>query len=250
MIDELEVKGLELSLNDGNSDGHEIWDTVFQQELIRIFEGFGVLMPKNVISIIQEFCKPGITLVFTSDGGEFAVSTKAFKLSKLLTIQSESNPHTLHVSNISEDTFSLISSYLNHHNGVEPMEIAKPIRSVAMSKIVEDEWDAVFADSMSKRQIFHVISAANYIGCLSLVHLLCAKVATLIKGKSPEEIKRILNETDENYQNNQLGQNQPERLSLEDAETSIDDIYLEPLTIEDTDAPLGGGANMDSEFKE
>jgi len=250
MIDELEVKGLELSLSDGDSDGHEIKDTAFQEELILIFKGLGVLMPKYAISIIQEFCKPGITLVFTSDGGEFAVNTKACKLSKFLTIQSELNPHRVHVNNISEATFSLICSYLNHHNGVEPMEIAKPIRSVAMSRIVEDEWDAVFADSMSKRQTFQVILAANKIDCSSLLHLLCAKVATLIKGKNPEEIKRILSEEDETYLSNQLGQSQRERLTLEDAETSIDDINLEPLTLEDTEAPQGDDANLGSESKE
>jgi len=30
--------------------------------------------------------------------------------------------------------------------------------------------------------------------CKSLLHLGCAKVATMIKGKSPEEIKQILGE--------------------------------------------------------
>lgn len=33
--------------------------------------------------------------------------------------------------------------------------------------------------------------------CKSLLHLGCAKVATMIKGKSPEEIKQILGEEDE-----------------------------------------------------
>merc|ERR1711964_833960 len=37
-----------------------------------------------------------------------------------------------------------------------------------------------------------LILAANYMDIKSLLHLGCAKIATLIKGKSPEEIKKIL----------------------------------------------------------
>jgi len=49
------VKGLELSVNDGDSDGHEIWETVFQQELILIFEAYCVVMTKLSVQIIKEF---------------------------------------------------------------------------------------------------------------------------------------------------------------------------------------------------
>jgi len=101
-------------------------------------------------------------LVYTSDVGEFAVNTKACKLRKLISILSGLNPHSVHVD-ISEDTLSIFSSYLNHHNGVKPFENAKPIRSVVMSKIVEAEWDAFVADSISRRQMSEVILAANYI---------------------------------------------------------------------------------------
>jgi len=199
MIDELEVSGLEFSLTDEYSEGYDLRDIIFH-----IFNGFGVIMPTCVICIIRGFCKPGITLVFTGDGGEFAVSTKALKLSALLNIQAEQNPHTIHVNKISRDTFSLVSAYLNHHNGVEPKEIAKPIISSVMSRIVDDHWDAVFADSMTKKQTWAVISAAEYIDCKSLLHLSCAKIATLIKGKNPAEVRTILsNDDDETDQNSQ-----------------------------------------------
>merc|ERR1711964_751571 len=65
-----------------------------------------------------------------------------------------------------------------------------------MSKIVEHPWDATFIDNiektMGKKMIFKIILAANYMAIKSLLHLGCAKIATLIKGKSPEEIKKIL----------------------------------------------------------
>ena len=87
-----------------------------------------------------------------------------------------------------------IVEYLNYHKGKKPAEIAKPIRSIKMERIVEDPWDAKYIDPMKKKMIFQVILGANYMDIPSLLHLGCAKIATLIKGKSPEEIKSILAE--------------------------------------------------------
>lgn len=99
---------------------------------------------------------------------------------------------TVVIHSVSGELLPHLASYLNRHNGVAPAEIAKPIRSVKMEKIVEDPWDASFVNGMSKKTIFQIILAANLLKCRPLVHLGCAKIATLIKGKSPEEIRRIL----------------------------------------------------------
>merc|ERR1711964_154558 len=52
-------------------------------------------------------------------------------------------------------------------------------------------------EKLTKGQIFKIILGANYMDIQSLLHLGCAKIATLIKGKSPEEIKKILGDDDE-----------------------------------------------------
>ena len=43
--------------------------------------------------------------------------------------------------------------------------------------------------------IFDIIIAANYLDIKSLLDLSCAKIATLIRGKSPEEIRKTFNIT-------------------------------------------------------
>jgi len=53
---------------------------------------------------------------------------------------------------------------------------------------------AEFINKQTKKTIFQIILGANYMDIKSLLHLGCAKIATLIKGKSPEEIKKILGE--------------------------------------------------------
>merc|ERR1711964_446457 len=78
-----------------------------------------------------------------------------------------------------------------------PDEIAKPIKCVKMEKLVADPWDAEFINKQTKKVIFQIILGANYMDIKCLLHLGCAKIATLIKGKSPEEIKKILGDDED-----------------------------------------------------
>jgi len=156
-----------------------------------------MLMPKSVIVLIHKYCQPGIAYIHTRDGGEFKLKKTSFELCELLKIQSECMPlEPIHVNKISRDIFYYIAKYLTYHDGVKPAEIAQPIRSVIMSNIVEHQWDADFADSMSKIEIFQIMLGANYIDCKSLLRLMSAKIATLIKGKSPDEISDFFSQPD------------------------------------------------------
>ena len=66
-----------------------------------------------------------------------------------------------------------------------------------MEKIVAGRWDAEFISKLDKTTVFQVILGSNYMHISSLLHLVCAKIATLIKGKSPEQIKDILIDEEE-----------------------------------------------------
>jgi len=96
------------------------------------------------------------------------------------------------IDKVRPDVMRNVLRYLGHHKGKKPEEIAKPIRSVKMERIVADKWDAIFINSMVEKDIYIMILAANYLDIPCLMHLGCAKIATLIKGKSPEEIQSIL----------------------------------------------------------
>ena len=96
------------------------------------------------------------------------------------------------ISKVNKDTMQLVVKYLKHHNGQKPKEIAKPIRSTDMEEILDDKWDANFINSMNKKTIFLVILASDHLGINSLQHLACAKIAAIIKGTNPEELKRML----------------------------------------------------------
>jgi S-phase kinase-associated protein 1 len=141
-----------------------------------------------------------ITLVSSGDKPEeVELNAEWAKQSKLVAniLEGDSEASKIQVKQVDGETLKLIVEYLKHHKGKEPAEIAKPIRSVKMEKIVEDTWDADFINKLHKKQLFQLILGANYMDCKSLLHLGCAKVATMIKGKSPEEIKQILGEEEE-----------------------------------------------------
>jgi S-phase kinase-associated protein 1 len=55
------------------------------------------------------------------------------------------------------------------------------------------EFDAKYIDIDDLEDIFEIIEASNYLEIKKLSELSCAKIATLIKGKSPEEIRATFN---------------------------------------------------------
>ena len=52
---------------------------------------------------------------------------------------------------------------------------------------------AAFLAGMEQEQIFELILMANRFTCTALLDLTCAKVASLIKGKTPAEIRETFN---------------------------------------------------------
>lgn len=67
----------------------------------------------------------------------------------------------------------------------------QPLKSANLAEVVP-EWDAQFVD-VEHEMLFEMILAANYMDIKPLLDLTCAKVATMIKGRSPEEIRRTFN---------------------------------------------------------
>merc|ERR1711964_155996 len=121
----------------------------------------------------------------------FSNGSTHIKLSKNI-FETDKTAKKIPINEVDKDTLFWIVSYLKHHNGRVPAEIKKPIQSKKMEKIVEHPVDAKCIDGAKKKTVFNIILAANYMDIKSVLHLGCAKIVTLIKGKSPEEIKKIL----------------------------------------------------------
>lgn len=85
-----------------------------------------------------------------------------------------------------------IIEYMRMHDGNPASEIERPLRCANdMSKCVSAE-DAKFIDAMELDLVLDLVRAADRIGLKPLLQLTCAKVASLIKGKTIQEMCEVL----------------------------------------------------------
>lgn len=128
------------------------------------------------------------------NGDIVVISKQAAKLSELLrtVIENSREDNVIPLRNISMFVMTKIAEYLKHyeHSDINKIPIIeKPIRSTNMKDIVS-EWDAEYIN-VKDDMLFDLISASNYLDIKPLLDLSCAKIATKIKDKSIEKIKKI-----------------------------------------------------------
>lgn len=133
--------------------------------------------------------------ITSKDNKKFAVTRKNAGISVLIkqAIETEDTTESLPLSEVTGDILKLVVKYMNQWKGEEPQIPAKPLKNKEMSKVT-DAWSAKFIDDVGKDKetLYNLILAANYMNINSLLHLGCAKVASLIKGQPLEKIKEIL----------------------------------------------------------
>jgi S-phase kinase-associated protein 1 len=80
--------------------------------------------------------------------------------------------------------------YLNHIHTTPATVIEKPLKGEFRD--VVSEWEHNFVD-VNHEAMFDLMQAANYLDIKSMLSLVCAKAASMIKGKSPQEIREMFN---------------------------------------------------------
>jgi S-phase kinase-associated protein 1 len=81
-----------------------------------------------------------------------------------------------------------VIEYLNHIAETPATVIEKPLKGEFRD--VVSEWELRFID-VGHEDMFDLMQAANYLDVKSLLSLVCAKAASMIKGKSPQEIREM-----------------------------------------------------------
>ena len=96
------------------------------------------------------------------------------------------------VTSISETLMSMILWFAEYHKDVPYSNVPKPLPSGNIRDFC-CQYDADFFEDMEQETVFEVILAANVLSYQPLLDLSCACVASMIKGKSPEEIRQTFN---------------------------------------------------------
>ena len=137
-------------------------------------------------------------ILISSDGEKIETSAKAAMRSTLIkdSIQDcRDDIIEFTANNVKGNILKKIVEYLEHYKDTEPKEIERPLPSQNFKECV-DEFDFNFTE-IDLDMIFEIILASNYLDIKPLQELASAKVASILKGKTIEEIRRTFNITNE-----------------------------------------------------
>ena len=141
---------------------------------------------------VNEVDEKTYTLV-SSDNVKFTVKQSVCLKSDLLktAIENDSSNSEIPLSQTTSRNLGKILEYLTYHVDHEEADIDRPIQTSDFKTLV-CEWDYNFINA-NKDIMFDIMTTSNYLGINSLINIIAAKTATMIKEKSPEEIRKQFN---------------------------------------------------------
>uniref|UniRef100_A0ACD5WV55 Uncharacterized protein n=1 Tax=Avena sativa TaxID=4498 RepID=A0ACD5WV55_AVESA len=143
----------------------------------------------------------------SSDGEEFEVEEAVAMESQTIRhmIEDDCADNGIPLPNVNSKILSKVIEYCNKHvqaakpagaaeGGAASAAAAAADGSSAAPAPTEDlkNWDAEFV-KVDQATLFDLILAANYLNIKGLLDLTCQTVADMIKGKTPEEIRKTFN---------------------------------------------------------
>ncbi|KAL8710915.1 MAG: hypothetical protein Q9220_004514 [cf. Caloplaca sp. 1 TL-2023] len=95
------------------------------------------------------------------------------------------------IPNVNEPVLRKVIEWCIHHRADPPASTDDDSDSRKKTTDI-DEWDQKFMQ-VDQEMLFEIILAANYLDIKPLLDVGCKTVANMIKGKSPEEIRKTFN---------------------------------------------------------
>ena len=134
-----------------------------------------------------------ITLI-SSDGKQINVDVDAAKMSATIKTMLEDlnigdgDDEAVPLPNVDDETLELFIKWAEYHKADPPA----PEDDETKEKRTDDisRWDEDFLLPVPSSTFFKLMVAANYLDVKGLLDLTCKKVASMIKGKTPEEIQK------------------------------------------------------------
>jgi len=107
----------------------------------------------------------------------------------------DDSPREIQLPNVKGTVLAKVIEYCEHFQTENMTEISTPLKSSKIEDLVQP-W---YADYVKVEQVllFELVTAANFMDIKPLLDLTCLAVSVFIKGKSPEELRRIFNLSNE-----------------------------------------------------
>ena len=93
--------------------------------------------------------------------------------------------------NVKTAILQKVIEFCQHYSSSPLQEIEKPLKTSNLRDIVSP-WYADFVET-EQEILFELVLAANYLDIKQLLELTCAKVASMIKGKSVQDVRTLFN---------------------------------------------------------
>jgi S-phase kinase-associated protein 1 len=142
-----------------------------------------------------------IVKLTSADGDQCPVPLRVATMSELVKsmidedAEDDNDVKEIPLPNVKAQVLRKVIEFCEHHLQEPMTEIEKPLKSNNMSDVVQ-KWYAEFVD-VEQVLLFELILAANYMDIKPLLDLTCATVASMIKGKTPEDIRTTFNITND-----------------------------------------------------
>ncbi|KAK9480055.1 SKP1 component, dimerization, partial [Lipomyces japonicus] len=95
------------------------------------------------------------------------------------------------IPNVTANVLKKVLEWCEHHKA-DPLLINEDESEQRKKSTDIDDWDQKFLQ-VDQEMLFEIILAANYLDIKALLEVGCKTVANMIKGKTPEEIRRTFN---------------------------------------------------------
>ncbi|KAL2156263.1 hypothetical protein VTH82DRAFT_1008 [Thermothelomyces myriococcoides] len=99
------------------------------------------------------------------------------------------------IPNVNDPVLRKVVEWCEHHRN-DAIQSADDENDNRKKTTDIDEWDQKFMQ-VDQEMLFEIILAANYLDIKALLDVGCKTVANMIKGKSPEEIRKTFNITND-----------------------------------------------------
>ena len=133
----------------------------------------------------------------TNDNEIIFVNNNIIKMSKFIDNMIEINDNDddveiIYLPNVNSKCFNKIIEYCTYYENKQIKPIKKPLISNNLIECGVSEWDVAFID-IEQEFLFDLLMSVNYLDIDGILDLACAKIASMIKSKTPEEIRNQFN---------------------------------------------------------
>jgi S-phase kinase-associated protein 1 len=132
----------------------------------------------------------------SSDGVDMTVERQVASRSILIKnllddLPAEATNEAIPIPNVNEAVLKKVMEWCEHHKN-DPVSTSDDDSDSRKKSTDIEEWDQKYMQ-VDQEMLFEIILAANYLDIKALLDVGCKTVANMIKGKSPEEIRKTFN---------------------------------------------------------